>query len=92
VIVDDLEIRGAIGRPAEADPELIVDSNAVLPAPVAPQGFEPIAVAAVRCTSSVQSRCEPRSAPQRPRDRHIAVHRAYDTTTRSPICGWYVGP
>jgi hypothetical protein len=42
VVVHDLDLRWPIGRPAETDPELIVDSNAVLPTPVSPQGFEPI--------------------------------------------------
>jgi hypothetical protein len=42
VVIDDLYIRGPPGRPAEADPELIVYPDAVLAGSVAAQGLETI--------------------------------------------------
>jgi hypothetical protein len=41
VIVNDLDVFGSFGGPAEADAPLIVDANAVLALPVAFQCFKP---------------------------------------------------
>src|SRR3954470_15250752 len=42
VIIDNLYVVHAIGFPAETDPPLIVNTNAMLPGPVTLQRFEPI--------------------------------------------------
>ena len=42
MIIDDFHIFGACNRPAEADPELIVDADAVLPRAAALQSFKPV--------------------------------------------------
>ena len=54
MVVDDLEIRWPLGRPAETDPEMLVDSYAVLPTPVSPQCFETISW---RSTEVVEGAC-----------------------------------
>jgi hypothetical protein len=43
VVIHDLDVFSAAGRPAEANPELVVDPDAVLPSAVAPERFEPVA-------------------------------------------------
>jgi hypothetical protein len=45
MIIDDLDIDGTGGtfRPFEANPPLVIDADAVLAVPVAPERFEPIA-------------------------------------------------
>jgi hypothetical protein len=42
VIVHDLDILGARGRPAKADTELIVNADAMLARAISLQGFEPV--------------------------------------------------
>lgn len=42
MIVDDLYIFGACGRPTETDPELIVNADAMLPGAVTLERFEPV--------------------------------------------------
>jgi len=42
VIIDDLNVLGAIRRPSETDPVLIVDPNAMLSLAVTLQDLEPI--------------------------------------------------
>jgi hypothetical protein len=42
VIIDDFDFIRFSVDPAEADSPLVIDPNAVLPCPVAPQGFEPV--------------------------------------------------
>jgi hypothetical protein len=42
MIVDDLDIPWTIGRPNEADAELIVDSDAVLAGTIARERFQPV--------------------------------------------------
>ena len=42
MIINDLDIFGAAGRPAEAHPELVVYPDAVLPGAVTLESFEPI--------------------------------------------------
>ena len=43
VVVDDFHVRRTIVGPTEANPELVVDPDAVFTFPVAPQRFQPIA-------------------------------------------------
>jgi hypothetical protein len=43
VVVHDLDVVGAVRRPPEADPPLVVDPDAVLPVAVTPQRFEAVA-------------------------------------------------
>ena len=43
VVVDDLHLRRTIVGPTEADPELVIDSEAVLTSPITSQRFQPIA-------------------------------------------------
>ena len=43
VVIHNLDCLGACRRPTEADPELIVDTNAVLTGPLALECLEPIA-------------------------------------------------
>jgi hypothetical protein len=43
MIVDDLDVLRARGRPTKADAELIIHANAVLPSTIAPQRFQTIA-------------------------------------------------
>jgi hypothetical protein len=43
VVVHDLDLARARRRPAEADPELVVDADAVLAGSSPFQGFEPVA-------------------------------------------------
>lgn len=45
MIVHDLNIARASGpvRPDEADTPLLIDANGVLPCPIAPKGFQPVA-------------------------------------------------
>ena len=42
MVVDDLDVGRSVGGPSEADAVLIVDPDAVLPFPVAGQGFESV--------------------------------------------------
>src|SRR5579884_2208144 len=42
VIVDDFDVLGSARRPAEADAELVVDTDGVLAGAVGDQGFEPV--------------------------------------------------
>jgi len=42
MIIDDLDIAGALGRPAEADPELIVDPDRMLTGTIADEWFQTI--------------------------------------------------
>lgn len=42
VIIDDLDAIGAICRPNEADPELIVDPDGILALPIAFQDFKSV--------------------------------------------------
>ena len=43
MIVDDFDLKGVSVAPAEADPPLVVDPDAVLPFALARQAFQPIA-------------------------------------------------
>jgi hypothetical protein len=43
MVVNDLDVLGARGRPTKANAPLIVDANAVLPVPVAFESLQPIA-------------------------------------------------
>jgi hypothetical protein len=43
VIVHDLDVCGALGRPNKTDPELVVDPYRMLPFAITSQGFETIA-------------------------------------------------
>ena len=43
VVIDDFHVVGVGFLPPEANPPLIVDSNAVLPCAIAPQGLQAIA-------------------------------------------------
>jgi hypothetical protein len=51
VVVDDFHVRRTIVGPTEADPELIVDPDAVLALPITSQGLQPIAR---RCSQELQ--------------------------------------
>jgi hypothetical protein len=42
VIVGDFYIVGILAIPSEANPILVVDADAILPGPIAFQGFEPV--------------------------------------------------
>jgi len=42
VVVDDLDVPGVTPRPAEADPPLVVDSDAVLALSIALERLEPV--------------------------------------------------
>jgi hypothetical protein len=42
VIVYDLHVFGSCFRPTETQPELIIDTDAILPLAIASQGFQPI--------------------------------------------------
>lgn len=42
MVIDDLDLFGAVLAPNKADPPLIVDSDAVLTAAIASQGFESV--------------------------------------------------
>jgi hypothetical protein len=42
MVVDDLHVFGVIAPPDEADPELIVDPDAVLPGSIAAERFQPV--------------------------------------------------
>jgi hypothetical protein len=42
VVVNDLDVSSPRGSPAEADPPLIIDPDAVLPRPIAAELLEPI--------------------------------------------------
>lgn len=54
MVIDDLDVPGFAVSPNEANAPLIVDANAVLPLPVAAQGFQAIAG---RCPQIVESLC-----------------------------------
>jgi hypothetical protein len=43
VVVDDFHVRRTVVGPTEADPELVVDPDAVLAFPITSQRFQPIA-------------------------------------------------
>jgi hypothetical protein len=42
MVVNDLDVLGASSGPAEADPPLVVDPDAVLTLPIAAKGLKPI--------------------------------------------------
>lgn len=44
MVVYNLNVHGIGRHPAEADPPLVIDPNAVLPQPVAGQGLEAVSV------------------------------------------------
>ena len=43
MVVDDFEVMGISGFPAETDTELIIDSDAVLAVPIAAEAFQTVA-------------------------------------------------
>ncbi len=43
MVVDDLNVVRVAAAPSETDPPLVVDSDAVLPAPVALERLQPVA-------------------------------------------------
>src|SRR5581483_8948354 len=43
VVIDHLDVFGSGGGPLEADPELVIDSDAVLPGPITLELLEPVA-------------------------------------------------
>jgi hypothetical protein len=77
VIVYDFHVFGSCLRPTETQPELIIDTDAVLPLAIASQGFQPITRRHPKIRQSSRDLQLPQLAPGHSRD----VHKPPDAIT-----------
>jgi len=73
-VVDDLHVFRAAGTPAKAEPELVIDADAVLPSTISPQQFETVAGRHAQILQPLGDLQLPQLAPRHPLERLEARH------------------